>query len=138
MPRTILVADDEPHITLMLALKLRDAGARAVTASDGEEAILLAIQHRPDLIVTDFQMPLVSGLELATRLLEHPETAVTPLIMLTARGHLASPEHVGRTNIRCIMSKPFSVRDLIAKIVDQIGPLTDRPVAKPVGRSGLQ
>src|SRR3954468_24922954 len=85
--RTILLADDETHILNVVSLKLRNAGFRVRTASDGQEALDLALQETPDLLITDYHMPMLSGLELCRRLRQNPATAGVPAIMLTARGY---------------------------------------------------
>ena len=82
----ILVADDESHIVQVLALKFRNAGHDVMEASDGEEALELVRRHRPDVVVTDMQMPFMNGIELARALLSDPETASIPVLILTARG----------------------------------------------------
>ena len=85
--KTILVVDDEPHIRYLLDFKLRQVGFTVITANNGAQAFDLAAQHRPDLVVTDFQMPAGSGLDLCKRLRANPGTAEIPALMLTARAH---------------------------------------------------
>jgi DNA-binding response OmpR family regulator len=130
---TILVVDDEPHVTLMLSVRLRAEGMHVVTATDGEEALELASKHRPHLVVTDLQMPVMTGLELASRLREAIETTRTPVIMLTARSHGINPKDLERTNVRHLITKPFSIRELLARIVELIGPIgaNDSAAAAP-------
>ena len=118
---TILLADDEAHITCVVAQKLRTAGFSVVTARDGEEAFDLAISARPALVVTDLQMPRMSGIELALKLRTDAATSATPVVMLTARGYIVEKDQMDRTNIRHLMAKPFSARDLLKKIVELIG-----------------
>lgn len=119
--RTILVADDEPYLTFMLATRLREHGAEVIIASDGEEALRLAREHRPNLILTDFQMPIMSGLELARNLLASPETAEIPVVLLTARGHRLPAAELVATNIRHLIAKPFSTKELIAVVSELCG-----------------
>jgi len=126
--RTILIADDEPYLTFMLATRLREHGANVLVASDGEEALRLAREHLPHLILTDFQMPLLSGLELARRLLEQPATASIPVVLLTARGHRLPAAELAATNIRHLVPKPFSTKELISVVQELCG--TDQ--AEPV------
>ena len=117
MPRkTILIADDEPHVTFMVSMKLKHADATVLVASDGEEAFQLALEHRPDLVITDFQMPRMSGYDLALRMRQTLETTNIPLLMLTARGHRLTPTDLAKTNIQCLIAKPFSVRELLSKV----------------------
>jgi DNA-binding response OmpR family regulator len=118
---TILLADDEAHITCVVAQKLRTAGFSVVTARDGEEAFDLALSARPALVVTDLQMPRMSGIELALKLRTDAATSATPVVMLTARGYIVEKDQMDRTNIRHLMAKPFSARDLLKKIVELIG-----------------
>ena len=112
----ILVVDDEAHILHVVSLKLQHAGFRVITASDGEEALGLALKHEPMLVITDFQMPLMTGLELCRRLKLHKQTCETPCIMITARGHNLLDEDYRETNIALVMSKPFSPREVLAQV----------------------
>jgi DNA-binding response OmpR family regulator len=114
--KTILIIDDEAHIVHIIRYKLERAGYAVVTAGDGQEAYELAQTLNPDLIVTDFQMPVLSGYEMCVKLHESEVTADTPVVMVTARGHKLSPSELAETNIRQLMSKPFSARELLAVI----------------------
>jgi CheY-like chemotaxis protein len=114
--RRILLADDEAFITATVAAKLRALGDEVACAGDGEEALDLIAEFEPTLLVSDFQMPVLDGFRLACRLRENPATASLPIVMLTARGHALSPEELARTNIRAVLAKPFSVRELISLI----------------------
>ena len=118
---TILIADDEPYLTFMLATRLRDTGAEVVVAADGEEALRLAREHLPNIILTDFQMPVMSGLDLARNLLEHPATAEIPVVLLTARGHRLPAAELAVTNVRHLVAKPFSTKELIAVVNELCG-----------------
>src|SRR3982751_1420955 len=114
--RTILVADDESHILHVVSLKLRNAGFRVITARDGQEAFDLAQQERPDLIITDYHMPQLSGLELCQRLKQDPATTGIPAIMLTARGYHLEPSDTEQSGILRMLSKPFSPRQLLTTV----------------------
>ncbi len=126
--KTILVVDDEPHIRYLLDFKLRQVGFTVITANNGAQAFDLAAQHRPDLVVTDFQMPGGSGLDLCKRLRANPETAEIPALMLTARAHRVPASDLEQTNIKTLVAKPFSPRDLISQIKEVLGliPPADR------------
>ena len=113
--RKILIVDDEAYVSSVLALKFKNAGEHVVTAADGEEGFLAAQQEVPDLIVTDFQMPVYSGLEMARKLKAEPTTAHIPLLMLTGRGHRLLPSEMAETNIRAVLDKPFSVREVVMR-----------------------
>jgi two-component system alkaline phosphatase synthesis response regulator PhoP len=114
MQQTILVADDESHILNVVSLKLRNAGFNVLTASDGQEALDIALQDRPDLLITDYHMPLLSGLEVCQRLRQ--ANAAIPAIMLTARGYNLEPSDMTQSGILRLVSKPFSPRQLLATV----------------------
>lgn len=117
----ILVVDDEAHILHVVSLKLRNAGYEVITAEDGEEGLDAALEHLPDLVITDYQMPFLTGLELCMRLKENPLTRATPALMLTARGFGLAEEHLNQTNIAGVISKPFSPREILSKVQELIG-----------------
>jgi two-component system, OmpR family, alkaline phosphatase synthesis response regulator PhoP len=119
--RTVLIADDEAHITHVVSLKLRQAGFNVIVAANGQEAFELARTSRPDIIVTDFQMPVMSGYELSIALRNTQSTATIPVLMITARGHMLSPEDLKKTNIRAMMCKPFSPRHVLERILSILG-----------------
>jgi two-component system alkaline phosphatase synthesis response regulator PhoP len=119
--KTILVADDESHILSVVSLKLRNAGFRVLTAADGQEALDLALHERPDLLITDYHMPQLSGLELCRRLKQEPATRSMPAIMLTARGYHLEPHDTEQSGILKMMSKPFSPRQLLATVNEVLG-----------------
>jgi len=114
--KTILVADDESHILHVVSLKLRNAGFKVLTARDGQEALELAQQQHPDLLITDYHMPQLSGLELCQRLKQDQETSNIPAIMLTARGYHLEPHDTEQSGILRMLSKPFSPRRLLSTV----------------------
>ncbi len=115
---TILVCDDEPHILHVVSTKLKNGGFHVLTAADGEEALQLAQEHMPDLVITDYQMPILSGLELCAKLRADPRTEGIPAIMLTARGFSLGDDETQNTNIRKILPKPFSPREVLQTVKD--------------------
>ena len=121
MAKRILVADDESHIVLVVSLKLRNAGFEVLTASDGEEAAELCLSERPDLLITDYQMPLMTGLELCRKLRLDERTKSIPAIMLTARGFDIEPQEMIDAGIAAFLAKPFSPRELLARVNDLLG-----------------
>jgi CheY-like chemotaxis protein len=114
--RTILVADDESHILHVVSLKLKNAGYRVLTARDGQEALEMAQQEKPDLLITDYHMPQLSGIELCRKLKQDPATTNIPAIMLTARGYSLEPADTEQSGILRMLSKPFSPRHLLATV----------------------
>jgi len=116
----ILIVDDETHILQVLSLKLRNAGYEVLSAGDGEEGLELALEELPDLIITDFQMPFMTGLEMCQALATNKETEEIPVIMLTARGHSLNDEDVSIGNIRHVVHKPFSPRAVLELVKSQL------------------
>ena len=114
--KTILVADDESHILHVVSLKLRNAGFNVITARDGQEALEMAQQKHPDLLITDYHMPQLSGLELCQRLKQDQQTRDIPAIMLTARGYHLEPRDTEESGILRMLSKPFSPRHLLSTV----------------------
>lgn len=117
----ILVVDDETHILHVVSLKLRNAGYEVVTADNGEEGFEQAVQTLPNLIITDFQMPFMSGLEMCERLRNDARTSNIRALMLTARGFSLPQETLDKTNIVNVLSKPFSPKEVLAKVQELLG-----------------
>jgi len=117
--KKILVVDDEVHILHVISLKLRNAGYEVVTAQDGREALEIAQVENPNLVITDYQMPYLSGLELCRRLKQIPRTAHIPAIMLTARGFALDENDMHELGIKICLHKPFSPREVLC-VVDEM------------------
>lgn len=112
----VLVVDDEAHILHVVSMKLANAGYDVLTAEDGQEAFDLASNESPDLVITDYQMPFMNGIELCQRLRETKATAALPCVMLTARGYRLEGKEIERTNILAVLHKPFSPRELLQRV----------------------
>lgn len=118
---TILLVDDEPHIPLVVGRKLSGAGYEVLSASDGEEAFAVARESSPDLIITDLQMPYMSGVELAAALRDNEHTRDIPVVLLTARGYVLPEGDRGATNILRYLAKPFSVQQILDTVAELLG-----------------
>ena len=116
MSKKVLVADDEAHFLHVVSMKLRNAGYEVIAAVDGEEALDLCIAERPDLIITDYQMPVMSGLEFCRQLRANEEMKNVPAIMLTARGFDIEPDDMIAAGIAAVLAKPFSPREVLQKV----------------------
>jgi two-component system, OmpR family, alkaline phosphatase synthesis response regulator PhoP len=112
----IIIADDEAFLAQMLSFNIQKSGHKVFVARDGMELCAMAEKKHPNLIITDYQMPIMNGLAACIRLKQTPATADIPVLMLTARGHRLSPEELSQTNIRLLMPKPFSVREVIGRV----------------------
>jgi CheY-like chemotaxis protein len=118
--KKVLVVDDEIHIVHVVAVKLRNNGFEVISAQNGGDALELARLEQPDCIVTDFQMPVMSGLELVARLRQQPATSHIPVIMLTARGFDIPGDKQAELNIAKCLSKPFSPRELLTCVEEAL------------------
>jgi CheY-like chemotaxis protein len=116
--KKVLVVDDEIHIIHVVAIKLRSNGFEVITASNGAQAYELACSENPDLIVTDFQMPVMDGFELVKKLRQNEQTKDIPVIMLTARSFSIEQEQKEQLKISDCLGKPFSPKELLKKIED--------------------
>ncbi len=116
--KKVLVVDDEVHIVHVVAIKLRNNGYEVISADNGAEAFELACKEKPDIVVTDFQMPGMTGLELVGKLRQHEETRDIPVIMLTARSFAIPKEQQEELQISDCLSKPFSPKELLGNIED--------------------
>ena len=112
--RRVLVADDDPSIRHAVRLKLSKAGLDVVIASDGEEALRVALETEPDLLILDLQMPYMSGYELCRELRRHAIFAETPAMVLTAMEQDVDADLAAELGIVRFMTKPFSPRELLA------------------------
>ena len=127
---TILVIEDEEAQRLILQHNLEEAGYEVICAEDGEIGWELITDYRPDLIVLDWMMPKLSGLELCRRIKSSAKTKNTPIIMLSARS-----EEVDRIRGLDIgaddyVSKPYSIKELLARIKGQIRRVRGAAVAE--------
>jgi two-component system alkaline phosphatase synthesis response regulator PhoP len=128
--KRVLIADDEAHVTHVVAAKLRKAGYQVQVAHDGDEALRAAFESAPDMLITDLQMPYLSGFEVAMRMKSDPTTANTPVLLLTARGYVIDSSEIALTNIRQIMAKPFSALALLETVQAMLGDqVTERKAA---------
>jgi two-component system phosphate regulon response regulator PhoB len=118
---TILLADDEENLRLLLRTALEQPDCTILEAADGTTALDLARKHLPDLIVLDWMMPGITGLELARLLRAEPQTRSTPIILLTARGRESDREQGLAVGVNAYLVKPFSPLEFLDKVEELIG-----------------
>jgi two-component system phosphate regulon response regulator PhoB len=116
MQKRILIVEDEASIREMVAFALRKADMEPVHAADAHAALLAINERPPDLILLDWMLPGLSGLELARRLRREQATAEVPIIMLTARGEEFDRVSGLEAGVDDYVVKPFSTRELVARI----------------------
>ena len=112
----ILVMEDEDALATLLQYNLEKEGYDVVVAADGEEGLVQVDERQPDLILLDWMLPKVSGIEVCRRLRGRAETRNLPIIMLTARGEESDRIRGLDTGADDYLTKPFSMVELIARI----------------------
>lgn len=112
----IVVADDEEDILQLVALGLERAGYVVHRAEDGEQALALMHEHRPDVAILDVAMPKIDGFELARRLREDPETSAIKIVLLTARVQEADVAAGLAAGAHDYVTKPFSPHELQERV----------------------
>ena len=117
---SVLVVEDEPAQREILAYNLEAEGFRVQQADNGEEALLIVAEETPDLIVLDWMLPNVSGIEVCRRLKSRAETKAVPIIMLSARSEETDLVRGLETGADDYMVKPYSVAELMARVRTQL------------------
>jgi two-component system phosphate regulon response regulator PhoB len=112
----VLIVEDDPSLSTLLRYNIEKEGFRVSEAHDGEEALLQVDEAQPDLVVLDWMLPKVSGIEVCRRLRARVETKNLPVIMLTARGEDADRVRGLDTGADDYLTKPFSMTELLARI----------------------
>jgi len=116
MTASILIVEDESDLSLMLRYNLEAEGFNVAIATTGDEAAEMVRETVPDLILLDWMLPGLSGIELCRRWRARDETATTPIIMLTARGQEEERVRGLETGADDFVVKPFSIPELIARV----------------------
>ncbi len=116
MAATVLIVEDEPAIQELIAFNLQQAGHHPLRAADAEHALRLMLDALPDLVLVDWMLPGLSGIELARRIRADRRTKSIPLIMLTARADERDKLLGLDTGADDYITKPFSPRELLARV----------------------
>lgn len=152
MTPKILLVEDEPALAELLSWTFEGAGFAVEQTADGEKALLIAEEFAPDIIILDWMIEQLSGIEVCRRLRKRKETAAIPIIMLTARGEEEDRIRGLETGADDYVTKPFSPRELRARVESVlrrtrpaitgstliVGDLELDPVAVRVKRDGTQ
>ena len=107
----ILVGDDDPDILTLVRIKLEASGHEVLTAPDGEAGLTAAREQGPDLVVADWTMPRLTGIEMLAGMRADPATAIIPFILLTARA-----QQTDEPGIDGFLAKPFTLTELAARV----------------------
>ena len=116
MKPSVLIVEDEEALVTLLRYNLEKESFHVVSAADGEEALVLAKEETPDLILLDWMLPLMSGIELCRRLRRSPGLSKVPIIMLTAKGEEADKVRGLESGADDYVTKPFSPGELVARM----------------------
>jgi len=135
--RRVLIVDDESSIRDMVAITLEMAGFEVIQAIDASAALNEIATLQPDLAIIDWMMPKTSGLELCRRLRKNPNTRNIPLILLTARGE-EDAKITGLEVADDYITKPFSTRELVARLKAVLRRVTPLGIDEPVEYAGLR
>jgi len=114
----VMIVDDEPFVVRMLKDKFQNAGLHVVSASNGKEAIELAHREQPHLIIMDWMMPEMNGIDACETIRSSPAHAKTPIIMLTAKGQEVDERKGKEVGCSHYITKPFSPRMLLRLVQD--------------------
>ena len=117
---TVLIVEDEPAQSEVLAYNLKAEGYHVITADNGEDALILVDENMPDLILLDWMMPHVSGIEVCRRLKIRPGTRSIPIIMLSARSEEIDRVRGLEIGADDYVAKPYSIIELMARVRAQL------------------
>ena len=136
MKEKILIVEDEKDIIKILEYNLKKEGFRVIDARDGEDALDLAVREHPDLILLDLMLPGIDGLEVCKSLKKESKTSSTPVIMLTAKSQ-ESDKVIGlELGADDYITKPFSPRELIARIKAVLRRATEKEKLPEIFQAG--
>lgn len=117
---TILIVDDEDHVRDMLQMVIENANMTAISASTAEQAMEALVEANIDLLLLDWMLPGVSGIEMARQLKNNSRYSALPIILLTARAEKEDRIRAFEIGVNDYITKPFSPRDLIVRIKSAI------------------
>ncbi len=121
MPKTIVIADDEPHVLRSLEFILKKQGYRVVTACNGEEAFERVQESKPDLVFLDIQMPKMDGNTVLRKLREIVEYQDLYIVMITAKGQEVDRLNSLESGANEYITKPYSPRKLVSRVKELLG-----------------
>ncbi len=116
MKPMVMIVEDETALVTMLRYNLEKEGFEVCEANDGEEALVQLAERKPDVVLLDWMLPLVSGIEVCRQIRRSPVSRTVPVIMLTARGEEADKVRGLNSGADDYMTKPFSPSELIARV----------------------
>ncbi len=130
--KRILIVDDEAPIREMIAVALEMAGYECLEAESAQAAHSIVLDEKPDMVLLDWMMPGISGVEFARRLRKDEVTADIPIIMLTAKGDEDHKIKGLESGIDDYITKPFSPRELVARLKTVLRRATPKGIEEPI------
>lgn len=121
MSKRILIVDDEPNIVVSLEFLMKREGFEVAVAGDGETALRLIEEKRPDLVLLDIMLPKKNGFEVCQAIRANPDWQAVKVVMLTAKGRDTDVAKGLALGADAYMTKPFSTRELVQKVREMLG-----------------
>jgi two-component system, OmpR family, alkaline phosphatase synthesis response regulator PhoP len=119
--KKILIVDDEPNIVISLEFLMKREGFEVAVAGDGETALRLMAEQRPDLVLLDVMLPRKSGYEVCAAIRANPALQATKIVLLTAKGRETEMAKGMALGADTYMTKPFSTKDLLTRVKQMLG-----------------
>lgn len=116
MPAKVLIVEDEDSLVTLLSYNLQSEGYSVVHTASGSDAMMMMQEERPDIVILDWMLPGLAGIEICRQIRARPETKALPVIMLTARGEEGDRIRGLQTGADDYVVKPFSVSELVARV----------------------
>ncbi len=120
MKDKVLIVEDDPQNMRLIEMTLRSRRCTLLKATDGEEALNMAMRERPDIIIMDIQLPKIGGLEVTRRLRQNPEFRHVPIIAITAHAMKGDKEKVVEAGCDAYLSKPINTRELPGLVTEML------------------
>jgi len=133
MPNKILIVEDNPQNMKLILMTLRRYGYNLLEATDGEEALKIVKGEKPDLIITDLQLPKIGGLEITRRLRQMPAFSHIPIIAVTAHAMKGDKEKIMEAGCNAYLPKPFNTRELPRVIAEMLQTVPKKQRLKTTG-----
>ena len=121
MSKRVLIVDDEPNIVISLEFLLGREGYAVTVAGDGDAALKMVHDLRPDLVLLDVMLPVKNGFVVCQEIRAHPELSAVKILMLTAKGRDTEMQKGMALGADAYMTKPFATKDLVAKVRELLG-----------------